>query len=374
MHAEEMWKTSTGRGITVAVIDSGVDDSGPDLRGQVLDGKDYSKLPGDEHKDHADHGTGMAGLIAATGAQGRAAGVFGLAPGAKILPIRMVSTKEDYGKVNARARFFEYMAKSIRFAADSDAQIINISLGQFNAPGQENTSPPQLSAAVKYANNKGKLIFAAVGNNGDTSNFLGYPAATPGVVGVGGVDQKAKPVENSQWGPQVDLAAPAKDIASACADSSGICSGTGTSNASALASASAALLWSKHPDWTNNQVLRVLMTTASGNDKGLKRDDVVGYGVIRPRIALEIPGDPGPADEYPIPDLAAAALKSPSPGASKSAGGSEKTAKDDKPAAATTASDAGDNTTLWIALGLGAAALIGTAIATGVIRNRRRVE
>ncbi|MEN8651241.1 type VII secretion-associated serine protease mycosin [Streptomyces sp. 21So2-11] len=372
MHAEEMWKTSTGRGITVAVIDSGVDDSGPDLRGQVLDGKDYSKLAGDEHKDHGDHGTGMAGLIAATGAQGKADGVFGLAPEAKILPIRMVSSNEGYGKVNVRARFFEYIAKSIRFAADSDAQIINISLGQFNSPGKENTSPPQLNAAVKYANGKGKLIFAAVGNNGNTSNFLGFPGATPGVVGVSGVDQKAKPVENSQWGPQVDLAAPAKDIASACAGSSRLCSGTGTSNASALASASAALLWSKHPDWTNNQVLRVLMTTASGNDKGLKRDDVVGYGVIRPRIALKNPGNPGPADEYPIPDLAAAAPKSPSPDASKSTGDSGKPKKDNKSAAATTASPEDDNTTLWVTLGLGAAALIGTAIAFGVIRTRRR--
>ncbi|WP_434595697.1 type VII secretion-associated serine protease mycosin [Streptomyces sp. A5-4] len=375
MHAEEMWETSTGSGVTVAVIDTGVDESAADLRGQVLEGKDYSNLDGDEHTDHSGHGTKMASLIAAKSSRGKAVVAFGLAPGTKILPIRMPAWTEDYRKFNSRARFFEYMAKSIRFAADSDAKIISISMGQFNAPGKEMDAPPHLAAAAKYAINKGKLIFAAVGNQGDKTNFLGYPAATPGVVGVGGVDQKARPVKNSQWGPQVDLAAPGGDVAGACLRGKQICTGTGTSNAAALASASAALLWSKHPDWTNNQVLRVLMTTASGNDKGLKRDDVVGYGVVRPRIALKNPGNPGPADEYPIPDLAAAAAapKSPSPNASKSAGGSEKAAaKDNKQAAATTTSDAGDNNTLWIALGLGAAALIGTAIALGVIRKIRR--
>ncbi|WP_228984937.1 S8 family serine peptidase, partial [Streptomyces sp. DH12] len=70
MHAEEMWKTSTGAGVTVAVIDSGVDNTHPDLKGQVLSGKDFSELRGDEHTDIADHGTSTAALIAATGAQG----------------------------------------------------------------------------------------------------------------------------------------------------------------------------------------------------------------------------------------------------------------------------------------------------------------
>ncbi|MFD9416308.1 S8 family serine peptidase [Streptomyces goshikiensis] len=74
----------------------------------------------------------------------------------------------------------------------------------------------------------------------------------------------------------------------------------GTSSASALASASAALLWSAHPDWTNNQVLRVLLNTAGKPKDGAERNDYIGYGVVRPRVAVPNPGDPGPANEFPL--------------------------------------------------------------------------
>lgn len=76
MRAEEMWRTSTGEGVTVAVIDSGVDPTNPDLQGRVLSGKDFAvDQPGDEHTDYDGHGTGMAGLIAGTGAYGGGRGL-----------------------------------------------------------------------------------------------------------------------------------------------------------------------------------------------------------------------------------------------------------------------------------------------------------
>ena len=91
MHADEMWKVSTGKGITVAVIDSGVDPTHPDLQGQVLPGKDMVPgKQGDEHTDLEGHGTSMAGIIAGTGKMDGGNGSFGLAPGVKILPIRLV--------------------------------------------------------------------------------------------------------------------------------------------------------------------------------------------------------------------------------------------------------------------------------------------
>ncbi|WP_307667672.1 type VII secretion-associated serine protease mycosin [Streptomyces sp. V2I9] len=359
MQAEEMWKTSTGKGITVAVLDSGVDNNAIDLRGQVLDGIDYSAQRGDEHTDLVDHGTQMAALIAATGAGGRNAGTYGLAPDAKILPIRM--PYEGEGATSDGMGFTEKMALAIRFAADSDAKIINISM---SGP----MGNPKLTAAVKYALEKGKLIFAGVGNGGHLRNELRYPAATPGVIGVAGVDRNAKPYKDSQWGPQVDLAAPAVDVVSACPNSSQVCGGSGTSMATALASASAALLWAQHPDWTNYQVLRVLLRTASGNDKGLSRDDVIGYGVVRPRIALTEPGDPGPADEYPLPDLAGKAPASPSAQPSEPAKSSA------EPAAGPAASDGGDGnnlSTVGIAIGVGAVVLLGAAVAVWAVRRRR---
>ncbi|MYZ36527.1 MULTISPECIES: type VII secretion-associated serine protease mycosin [unclassified Streptomyces] len=357
MKAEEMWRTSTGEGVTVAVIDSGVDPE-PDLEGQVLPGKDFSVKPGDERDDISNHGTGMAALIAATGKSHGGDGAFGLAPGAKILPIRV--------DLSAGRQGDEKEAEAIRYAGDSAAKIINISQGGLydGAASRE---------AVKYALGKGKLIFAAVGNDG-RHGAPKYPAATPGVIGVGAVGKDLKATEESQTGLQVDLVAPGIDIINACAGETGLCNTSGTSDASALASASAALIWSKYPDWTNNQVLRVMLNTAGGPTSGAERNDYVGYGMVRPRIALTDPGDPGPADEYPLPDLAAAASKAPSPEASKEAGGGAEDGKGDEtqPPAPAAAADDGGNTGLWIGLGVGAALLIGAAVAVPLVRSRRR--
>ncbi|WP_306333374.1 type VII secretion-associated serine protease mycosin [Streptomyces sp. KL118A] len=371
MRAEEMWKTSTGSGITVAVIDSGVDGTIADLRGQVLTGKDFSDLPGDESTDQANHGTGMAALIAGTGARGETAGSFGLAPGAKILPIRMSYGTEHSRQGNQLSGYSRDMAKAIRYAADSQAQILNISMAAANHRGFKNVDTPELTAAVKYALTKGKLIFSGVGNDAAKGNPPMYPAATPGVVGVGAIDRKIKRTKESQWGPQVDMVAPGDDIWNACTGGTKVCSGHGTSTSSALASASAALIWSKHPNWTNNQVLRVMINTMQGNDDGWSRDDSVGYGAVRPRIALKSPGDPGPADEYPLPDLAAAA-KSPSPGASGPSSPAESSEKTDEPTSAASTDKDDDNTVLWLALGLGPAALVGAALAFSANRKRRR--
>ncbi|WP_369193415.1 type VII secretion-associated serine protease mycosin [Streptomyces djakartensis] len=371
MRAQEMWKVSTGRGITVAVIDSGVDDSVADLRGQVLDGRDYSELRGDEHTDLEGHGTGMAALIAATGARGSLNGSFGLAPGAKILPIRMRYSTEKFGQVDGGAEYSRVLTKAIRYAADSDAQIINISMGRPNSSGRRNVSTPELSAAIKYAIDKGKLIFAAVGNTGNTSNLFEYPAATPGVVGVGASDKEAKALPISQRGPQVDLMAPGSDIVNACAGGTQICIGSGTSSASALVSASAALVWSKHPDWTNHQVLRVLLNTAGKPKNGDERTDSVGYGTVRPRVALKTPGDPGPADQYPLPDLAASAA-SPSPQASAPKISETPTTGAGETDTVASEPNGGDNVAWWLTLGAASAAVIGIAVTLALLRTRRR--
>ncbi|GHB11932.1 type VII secretion-associated serine protease [Streptomyces thermoviolaceus subsp. thermoviolaceus] len=370
MHADEMWKISTGRGITVAVIDSGVDDSLADLKGQVLDGKDYSEQRGDEHTDLANHGTGVAALIAATGARGPANGSYGLAPGAKILPIRMRYTEEDFGQVDIRAEYSRVLSQAIRYAADSQAQIINMSIAMADSPGKHNVETPELESAVRYALSKGKLLFAGVGNTGDKGNDVMYPAATPGVVGVGAADEHAKVADFSQHGPQVDLVAPGVDMIHACTGGSEICKGQGTSAATAIASASAALIWSKHPDWTNNQVLRVMLNTASKPSGGEKHSDYVGYGGVRPRIALTDPGDPGPPDVYPLPDLAAADAKSPSPEATDSTGPENQPTHTSE--TATPKNEDGSNTSLWIGLGIATAALLGSAVAVPLLRARRR--
>ncbi|MGW8781673.1 type VII secretion-associated serine protease mycosin [Streptomyces sp. NPDC055796] len=352
MKADDIWKISTGKGVTVAVIDSGVG-SVPELEGQVLPGKDYAKsydgsYEGNERNDYDNHGTTMAALIAGTGKHPSGDGAFGLAPGAKILPIRVPHEFNSTRPIWTQA---------IRYAADSDAKIISISLAT------EQDDPARLEA-VKYALSKGKLIFAGVGNDGESTNRVLYPAATPGVVGVGAVDPEGVATKESQHGLQVDLTAPGIDIFTACGGKTGVCKNHGTSDATALASASAALLWSAHPDWTNNQVLRVLLNTAGKPDDG-PRNDYVGYGAVRPRIAVPTPGDPGPADVYPLPDLAAADAKNaPSP----SAGG--KKPESGAPQDAAEAKEDGGSPVLWIGLGLGACVLIGGAVTAVVVRRR----
>ncbi|CAM5539701.1 type VII secretion-associated serine protease mycosin [Streptomyces atroolivaceus] len=361
MKAEEMWRTSTGKGVTVAVIDSGVDRSNPDLEGQVLDGKDFAPgESGDEHTGYDGHGTGIAALIAGTGDSRGGDGAFGLAPGVKILPVRVpdkaANLAEDIEQFNAT------VPAAIRYSADKGAQVINISLG--TSGGSQ-----KLTDSVKYALDKGSLVFAAVGNDAKSTNSVKYPGATPGAVGVAAIGKDLQRTEESQFGPQVDLSAPGEEMIHACPSETGLCKSHGTSDATALASASAALIWSKHPDWTNNQVLRVLLNTAGGPTTGEERADDIGYGIVRPRIALKTPGDPGPADEYPLPDLAAAESPAPSAAPSKATGGSEKS---DEPASAAPAAGDSGNTTLWIGLGIGAAALIGAAAAVVVVRSRRR--
>ncbi|NGO71628.1 S8 family serine peptidase, partial [Streptomyces sp. SB3404] len=200
MRAQEMHEVSTGKGIKVAVIDTGVDPSTPSLRGQVLPGKDVSGAPGDETEDDNGHGTSMAELIAGTGRKGS---LRGLAPDAKIIPI--TSTLSGVKGDSAISR----TDRAIRAAADSDAQIISMSFG---SPGSDSRE----RAAVKYAARKGKLLFASAGNDAKKGNFPLYPASLDDVAGIGALDSAGKVAEYSTYGPHVALTAPGLGVPGWC--------------------------------------------------------------------------------------------------------------------------------------------------------------
>jgi type VII secretion-associated serine protease mycosin len=318
MQAETMWKVSSGKGMTVAVIDSGVDASTPELRGKVLPGENFVEPDKDARTDLDGHGTAMAVLIAGNGVGGQ--GVKGLAPDARILPLTVSGTSKETARSSAPA-----LIKAIRHAADSDAQIINMSLA-FQDYLLKKSELEELQKAVDYAIGRGKLLLAGSGNDGTTSNDLTYPAASDGVAGVGAVDKNLAHVKFSNFGSQVALAAPGQDIPINCIGKSGYCRSGGTSQATAITSGAAALIWAKHPKWTGNQVLRVMMETAGKPADGKIPSRYLGYGTIRPRYnVLENKGDPGPADVNPL----VAAQKDSSPSPSKDApsaspkGGSE---------------------------------------------------
>ncbi|WP_413801713.1 S8 family serine peptidase [Streptomyces iranensis] len=365
MQADDMWKVSKGKGVTVAVIDTGVNASLPELRGNVLEGKDASNTPTDPHQDATGHGTNMAALIAGSGAGG---GIQGLAPEVKILPVKVVGDP----KADAADPL---MARAIRYAVDHGSRIVNVSFGTIAGQRQNFTKS---QSAVNYAVKEGALVFAAVGNNGDKDNLPGYPASLSGVVGVGAINKKGEVAKFSTHGDSVGLVALGDKIAERCEkDLDQTCISGGTSQATAITSASAALIWSKHPKWTNNQVLRVMMQTAAKPKTGDIPSSYLGYGSVRPRkVLLDGEGDPGPANTNPLLAREGATKPKPSESASKSAGdASQPPASDEqaakKPAAEAKASDDdGGNTTLWVALGAGVVVVVGAAVAFTVVRRR----
>ncbi|MHB9858677.1 S8 family serine peptidase [Streptomyces sp. YIM S03343] len=363
MKAQDLWNVSTGKGITVAVIDTGVNADTDSLKGQViLPGVDVTGKAGGATEDSDGHGTSMAELIAGTGKSG---GIKGIAPATKILPIRTPYGKEVLTKGNL-------LAKAIHAAADSNAAIINISAGtDVNVNGG--------IEAVQYARSKGKLIIASVGNGAQDVNDIDYPAQYPGVVGIAATDENGNVAKFSEHGDYVDLASPGVDVPVWCDSTfTSYCDkAAGTSQAAAIASGSAALIWAAHPDWTANQVLRVMIDTA-GRDWPKNAPSVyLGYGTIRPaQVLLKGKGDPGPADIDPIsnrktptvsPDADSGA--SPSASAAESSQAS-KTTSSGKTSAAGSASDSGD-TTLWVGLGAAAGIVAVGGAGFAVLRSRR---
>ncbi|MFF3539666.1 S8 family serine peptidase [Streptomyces sp. NPDC002466] len=366
MRAKEMWKVATGEGIKVAVIDSGVNPSTPSLKGQVLKGLDATGVEGDEHDDYDGHGTTMAELIAGTGKGG---GLQGLAPGAKIIPFRVTDT-EFQNKHSVNANDAE---DAIRAAADSDARVINVSMGS-DFPGRGERK------AVEYAQSKGKLIFAAAGNNAGEGNKEQFPASYPQVVGVAATDRNGKVSTYSQHGGSVDIAAPGDGIPTWCnakfqsyCDSSG-----GTSQATAITSAAAALIWSAHPDWTANQVLNVLFDTAGRGDwKKGTLSNYLGHGIIRPAVnILKGKGDPGDPDISPLTKERTSGSPASSASASSQPGKGETDEKAGDTAMAGSTADAekkDDNSRLGLILGGAAAVVVLGGGAFVLVRRRRAV-
>ncbi|MGW7444086.1 S8 family serine peptidase [Kitasatospora sp. NPDC054795] len=314
MHAPEMWKVSKGENVTIAVIDSGFKLDHPDLVGQFLPGKDFSGSPGGVGSYAEDHGTQMASLIAGSGKSAGGKGAYGLAPSARILPLKIANGSEH---AVVSADFLDQIGQAVTYAVEQGAKVINVSQGM----AAVTTSPAdveKLGKILAWARAKGALVVASVGNSGDKGNIVEYPGGLSNVVGVGASDRNGTVTAESERGPQVALVAPGVDMIGACASQTGYCKGHGTSDATAMVSASAALVWSLHPDWTGNQVLRVLINTAGKANDGAGRNDLIGYGAVRPRIALTDPGDPGAANVSPLPADVVVPSVPPSPSANAS--------------------------------------------------------
>ena len=274
MDFPQAWQRSSGRGVRVAVIDSGVDRSHPDL-GMVLRGRDFVK-GGRVTNDPNGHGTFVAGIVAAKRSNGR--GIAG-ASRASILPVRVLDAR-GYGRDSD-------VARGIRWASDHGADVINLSLG-----GPRGSR--LLTSAVKHAERRGALVIASSGNSGGTREI--HPAAVPKVVAVGATDNKDRLTWFSQHGSWLDLVAPGFQITSTT-PGNGYGVGSGTSFSAPLVAGAAALLVDAHPRWSPVQLRQRLLWSAA--DAGpVGPDPATGFGVVDVDGALG-----GPASVWAQPGL-----------------------------------------------------------------------
>jgi type VII secretion-associated serine protease mycosin len=268
----KVWPITQGQGVTVAVVDTGVNASLPGLQGVVQPGLNARRNgtgDGRTDTDKNGHGTAMAEMIAG---QGQDDGMVGVAPGAKIIPI----TADDSP---------DTLASSIRYAVDHGAQVINISLGSADDPGPTCvTYASVLQEAVAYAAEKNVVIVAAAGNSGNTTNTPISPANCAGVLAVGAIDGKKLAWTHSEHQPYVAVAAPG--LGTGSVDKNGRYIRTsGTSDAAALTSGAVALIRSKYPSMPARDVVqKIINTTVEAGPPG--HDDYTGSGAVVPIWAL----------------------------------------------------------------------------------------
>ncbi|MFF1838916.1 type VII secretion-associated serine protease mycosin [Streptomyces sp. NPDC058231] len=283
---DELWQDTRGKGVRVAVVDTGVDNANPQLKDAVdaSSGADYLKGgKSDGTVDEVGHGTKVAGIIAARPVKGT--GFVGLAPEATIIPIRQNDEKNS-GKDTT-------MATAIDHAIAEGAGVINIS--------QDTTKPltrtSALGKAVARAVDKNIVVVASAGNDGMDGRLRStYPAAFDGVLAVASSDRNNERAAFSQAGTFVDVAAPGVDIVSTV-PGYGQCSDNGTSFSAPYVAGVAALMRAKYPKWTAAQIVARIEQTAERAVNG--HDDYVGWGVVDPVRALS--GDDTPQDA-PHPD------------------------------------------------------------------------
>ena len=273
--AHRIWPLSTGAGVTVAVVDTGVDANNPALIGRVLPGVDLTDEAANGRVDTSSdsHGTSVAGVIAASGAGAAANRMAGLAPQSFILPIRVaVSTSAiDPARV----------AEGISYAATHGAQVINISLG---TP----IDNPEIRDTVAYAVSHNIIVVAAAGNSGEDGNPTQYPAALPGVIAVSGTARNGGLWSQGESGAYVTLVAPAENIFST-SDQGGYLTDGGTSYSAPYVAATAALLRARFPEETVGQIIARLVGTAHQLVGTVQRSNQDGYGAVDPFRALTAP-------------------------------------------------------------------------------------
>lgn len=261
--------------LRIAVVDSGVDITHPDLTGRVVE--TFNAVDGgSDVTDTVGHGTFVAGVAAATAENG--IGIAGASMGASVMAVKVSDAQDEI--------WADALAAGIIWAADHGAKVINLSLG--------GTTTSQLERdAVAYATSRGVLLVAAAGNG--ASSTPSYPAAYPQVVAVGATDGAGHAASFSNFGPWVTVAAPGVNITGTTPSgggsefpsaTSGYGVASGTSFSSPIVAAQAALLWSRGPAALASEIRQAIVSSAHGYaDLGLGAGQVdfrAAYDALRP--------------------------------------------------------------------------------------------
>ncbi|WP_217234559.1 type VII secretion-associated serine protease mycosin [Streptomyces sp. AC555_RSS877] len=306
---DELWRQSKGKNVRVAVIDTGVDVTNPQLADAVDAKSGRNLLPknlkdddgnpierGKENgtTDTVGHGTKVAGIIAARPAAGT--GFVGLAPDATIIPIQQ-NDAEGHGTADT-------LTSAILYAIQAGADVINISQDTSNAVRPSS----DLEQAINEALAQKIVVVASAGNDGLGGNVKEtYPASYKGVLAVAASDRNNERASFSQSGEFVGVAAPGVDMISTV-PKGGHCSDNGTSFSAPYVAGVAALIKAKHPTWTAQQIVAQIEQTAERTTGG--HDIYVGWGVVDPVRALTEDDEPL---ETPDPQAGLSKPEAPTP-------------------------------------------------------------
>ncbi|WP_042462717.1 S8 family peptidase [Neobacillus dielmonensis] len=262
---EDGWNFTRGsKDVKIAVVDTGVDLDHPDLAGKLLPG--YNAVDdNDNPEDDNGHGTHVAGIIASNTNNGE--GVAGITWNNPIIPIKVMNSDGSGGSFD--------VAEGIRWAVDHGANVINLSLGNYQ-------SSSLLEDAISYALSKDVVVIAAAGN--DNTNQPSYPAAYQGVLGVAAVDWNGKRAEFSNYGDYIDIAAPGVDIPSTYLQGE-YASLSGTSMAAPHVTALAGLIRSINPKLKNTEVIDVMRNHTQKAQPGT--EPYYGSGIINNMASLQ---------------------------------------------------------------------------------------
>jgi len=295
LNIQPAWRVSQGKGITVAVIDSGVDPHVSDLVGSVREGRNFSGVrTRPSNPDWGVHGTWMASLIAGHGHDGGGSGIIGTAPQSTVLSIRVITDPQDphyaqYEHESAQQGQNE-LAEGITYAVAHHAEVISMSLGY-------NLASAAVRSALQDAYRHNVVVVASAGNSGNAAGADGtgnapysFPANYPGVLAVAAVNSAGQVQSFSSENLSVQVAAPGYRVPAQGRDGQ-YWYVSGTSPACALTAGVVALIKARYPHLTDPQVISAITssTTRSTRPRG-GYDEQIGFGVVNAGAAMTAAG------------------------------------------------------------------------------------